>query len=39
VYGRPAIWQEGMAEYTHEEILELLATAEWTSPIDANQLQ
>lgn len=32
VYGRPAIWQEGMAEYTHEEILEILATEEWTNP-------
>ena len=32
VYGRPAIWQEGMPEYTHEEILEILATSEWTDP-------
>jgi len=30
VYGRPAIWQEGMTEYTHEEILEILSTEEWT---------
>jgi len=32
VYGRPAIWQEGMTEYTHEEILEILSTEEWTEP-------
>jgi len=30
VYGRPSIWQEGMIEYTHEEILNILATEEWT---------
>lgn len=32
IYGRPAIWQEGMTEYTHEEILEILTTEEWTPP-------
>jgi hypothetical protein len=32
IYGRPSIWQEGMAEYTHEEILEILETSEWTEP-------
>ena len=32
IYGRPAIWQEGMPEYTHEEILEILSTEEWTNP-------
>ena len=32
VYGRPSIYQEGMTEYTHSEILELLATEEWTTP-------
>ena len=31
-YGRPSIYQEGMTEYTHSEILELLATEEWTAP-------
>lgn len=36
VYGRPAIWQDGMTEYTHEEILSILATEEWSSPIEAN---
>ncbi len=36
VYGRPSIWQEGMTEYTHEEILEILKTSEWTEPnVDA----
>lgn len=37
VYGRPAIWQEGMVEYTHEEILALLATEEWTKPFTENR--
>jgi hypothetical protein len=32
VYGRPSIYQESMTEYTHSEILELLATEEWTAP-------
>jgi len=36
VYGRPAIWTEESVELTHEEILAILATEEWTSPIDAN---
>jgi hypothetical protein len=31
-YGRPSIYTEGMTEYTHEEILNILATPEWTSP-------
>ena len=31
VYGRPSIYQESMTEYTHSEILELLATEEWTA--------
>ncbi len=32
-YGRPAIYSEEYAEYTHQEILELLATPEWTRPM------
>ena len=36
VYGRPAIWTEESVEYTHQEILEILATEEWSSPIEAN---
>jgi hypothetical protein len=39
IYGRPSIWEESMVEYTHEEILEILATEEWTSPISDNQPQ
>lgn len=31
IYGRPNIYQEGMKEYTHEEILELLSTDEWNT--------
>jgi hypothetical protein len=36
VYGRPSIYQEGMIEYNHAEILELLATEEWTNPVKEN---
>lgn len=32
-YGRPAIYSEEYAEYNHQEILELLATPEWTRPM------
>jgi len=39
IYGRPSIWTETSVEYTHEEILEILATEEWTSSIDVNQPQ
>ncbi len=31
VYGRPDIYLEEYNEYTHEEILEVLFTEEWTS--------
>lgn len=37
VYGRPSIYQEGDTEYTHEEILTILSTEEWTRPME--QLQ
>lgn len=33
VYGRPDIYSEEYPEYTHEQILELLATPEWTTPL------
>lgn len=33
VYGRPSVYKEGMKEYTHEEILEVLSTDEWTTAI------
>ena len=34
VYGRPSIYQEGDTEYTHEEILNILSTEEWTKPME-----
>ena len=34
IYGRPAIYSPEYPEYNHEEILALLATEAWTSPID-----
>jgi hypothetical protein len=33
VYGRPSIYQEGDTEYTHEEILTILSTEEWSKPL------
>jgi hypothetical protein len=36
IYGRPSIYNGTYSEYNHEEILELLATEEWTRPIDEN---
>lgn len=32
-YGRPSIYNDDMTEYNHEEILALLATPEWTTPL------
>ena len=32
-YGRPEIYSAEYPEYTHEQILELLATPEWTTPL------
>jgi len=34
VYGRPGIYQEGDTEYTHQEILTILSTEEWSKPIE-----
>jgi hypothetical protein len=34
VYGRPSIYSEEYAEYTHSEILELLSTEQWTNKIE-----
>jgi hypothetical protein len=34
VYGRPSFYSNEYDEYTHEEILELLSTTEWTTPIE-----
>ena len=33
-YGRPSIYSEDYTEYTHSEILTLLATEGWTNPIE-----
>ena len=33
IYGRPNIYQEGDIEYTHEEILTILSTEEWSKPL------
>lgn len=32
-YGRPTFYSEEYTEYNHEQILELLATPEWTHPM------
>ena len=34
IYGRPSIYNGVFPEYNHEEILALLATEEWTKPMD-----
>jgi len=34
VYGRPSIYSEDYTEYNHADILALLATEEWTNPIE-----
>jgi len=34
VYGRPSIYSEDYTEYTHADILALLATEAWTAPIE-----
>lgn len=31
-YGRPSIYTDGMTEYNHAEILELLSGSEWSNP-------
>jgi hypothetical protein len=36
IYGRPSIYNGVFPEYNHAEILALLATEEWTAPIDEN---
>ena len=33
IYGRPSIYSSSYQEYTYSEILEILSTPEWTSPI------
>ena len=39
IYGRPAIWTEDSVEYTHQEILAILATEEWSTPISIDPPQ
>lgn len=34
VYGRPSIYSDTYIEHTHEDILVLLSTEAWTSPIE-----
>ena len=34
VYGRPSIYSEDYIEYNHADILELLSTEVWTSPME-----
>lgn len=34
VYGRPSIYKEEYQEYNHQDILVLLSTPEWSSPIN-----
>ena len=34
VYGRPSIYSSEYTEYSHQEILALMATEEWTNPIN-----
>lgn len=33
VYGRPSVYSNDYTEYKHADILDLLATEEWTNPI------
>ncbi len=33
IYGRPSIYSPEYPEYNHQEILDLLATPEWTHPL------
>jgi len=34
VYGRPSIYSSSYQEYNHQDILALLSTEEWSSPIN-----
>ena len=37
-YGRPDIYAEEYAEYMHQEMLELLATPQWTQPLPTGSI-
>lgn len=30
IYGRPSFYEQGLGEYTHSEILDILSNEEWT---------
>ena len=34
IYGRPSIYSPEYPEYNHEEMLDVLSTPEWTTPIN-----
>lgn len=34
IYGRPSIYNESYPEYTHEQMLEILSSEEWSRQID-----
>ena len=34
-YGRPSVYDPSYPEYTHEEILTVLSTEEWTRPMNS----
>jgi|SRR5210317_1850465 len=38
VYGRPSVYDPSYPEYTHSEILQVLAGPEWTAPVDEQQV-
>jgi hypothetical protein len=37
-YGRPSVWDASYPEHTHAEILEILATEEWTAPLEEGMM-
>ena len=37
-YGRPDIYSDEYAEYMHQEMLELLATPQWTQPLPTGSI-
>lgn len=38
IYGRPSVYSNEYIEYTHSEILDLLSTPEWTSPLSGSRV-
>lgn len=33
-YGRPSVYENGMTEYTHSEMITILNTSEWSEPVE-----